>query len=466
MKTLVRELGTRAKSCGYRISKMLRRGVGQSLAMRATRPPTDSPSLTVEVPLSRFFFVLPEPVSLPDGFRHTETVSDAPDGEKAHDDPIVSLIFHRIENPFGRSAGAADAIDQVIRRTPGLPHSALRPRVDGLPGFRVSYTVVEAVTPSLSPDPIPDEGLPSAAGWSARGDAFNRCLRLVSDIIRAYRHATEAPYGLPSYERVALPVLRFAARGVRETFDGDVRAERYRPTEEWAGPQLMMLDHLNLGDAGVGPDFSEEIGIRTFAWLSEIRRGNPVHIWRERFLEARRAHELLGEYAQAVILANTSSEVLLDVILAMLMWEEGVPAEQAAQAYDEGKLLRRITRELAPRLKGNWSTAQAGAVSEWFERTYSLRHRVVHSGYMPSHAQAEQSLSSSAELQRFVMDRVADRRTAYPRSALMTIGEDGLRNRQMWSGQIRSFAEQVAPQEENWADSYAAYHQALIGKTV
>ena len=60
------------------------------------------------------------------------------------------------------------------------------------------------------------------------------------------------------------------------------------------------------------------------------------------------------------------------------------------------------------------------------------------------------------------MDRIAAQRTSFPRSTLMTIAESGLRARNLWSGQIKRFAEDVAPVEANWRDSFTEYHQQLI----
>lgn len=70
-----------------------------------------------------------------------------------------------------------------------------------------------------------------------------------------------------------------------------------------------------------------------------------------------------------MILANTSCEVLLDTILALLMWEEGETAEIVAPVFEEGKMLRRVTQEVTPRLGGNWSTDR-GAVGDWYRNTY------------------------------------------------------------------------------------------------
>jgi hypothetical protein len=154
---------------------------------------------------------------------------------------------------------------------------------------------------------------------------------------------------------------------------------------------------------------------------------------------------------------------MLDAILALLMWEEGVAVEDAVPLFEEGKVLRRLKQELQPRLKGQWST-ETGAVGVWFRSAYQLRHRVVHGGYSPAPAEAATALEAGLGLQHFVMDRIAERRTTYFRAALMTVAEEGLRRRDLWSGQIKRFAEEVAPTESSWRDSFTSWYRELVGR--
>jgi hypothetical protein len=416
---------------------------------------------TEELRLARIFFVLPEPISLPDGYQIVmATGGDEGSPEFRPDDPQVSLIFHQVNTPHGRTTAALEAQSMAARRAGGLPPQ----NEDAAPlELDIEWTVVEAVTPWDSPDPIPEGDVVHAALWTPRTDVFARCLYAARQVVRAYRQATETPYGLPTYARSISPVLVYSADGVRQSavVEGRPRMLIAPTQEEWDGPVVMLLDHSNFPDPFRGKDFDESIETRFWHWYSEQERGNPLNLWRERWVEARRAHEILGEEGQAVILANTSCEVLLDAILALLMWEEGVVVEDAVSAFEEGRVLRRITKELAPRLKGNWST-ESGAVGDWYRDAYRLRHRVVHGGYAPSVSEGAEALASADGLHRFVMDRIAERRTTYCRAALMTVAEPGLRRRGMWSGKIKRFAEGVAPSEPSWRNSYTAWYGDLV----
>lgn len=415
--------------------------------------------------LARVFFILPEPVSLPDGFKVVMAAGDKGASEFLADDPEVSLIFHQVDTVNGgRMAAAMEAKLKATGRSAGLPRQQRGDRSSF--GLTTEWTVVEAMTQWDSPDPIPDGDAEHAAHWTPRTDIFARCLYAARQVVRAYRQATDTPCGLPTYARAISPVLVYSADGVRETSvaaNGDILM-MLRPTqEEWDGPILMPLAHGNLPDPLRGADFDENTEIRFWHWYSGEQRGNPLSLWRERWLEARRAHEVLGEEGQAVILANTSCEVLLDTILALLMWEEGETAEIVAPVFEEGKMLRRVTQEVTPRLGGNWSTDR-GAVGDWYRNTYRLRHRVIHGGYEPSVSEGTAALNSAIRLHEFVMDRIAERRTRYPRAALMTVAEEGLHRRGLWSGQIKRFVEQVAPTEPSWRDSYATWYRGLVAE--
>jgi len=415
---------------------------------------------TEQLRLARIFFVLPEPISLPDGYQVVMATGDEGASEFRPDDPQVSLIFHQVNTTQGRTTAAMEAKWKATSRAAGLPPRSEDPMDLELD---IEWTVVEALTPWDSPDPILEGDVEHAAHWTPRTDVFARCLYAARQVVRSYRQATETPYGLPTYARAISPVLVYSAGGLRETatVDGET-VMLIRPTQdEWDGPVVMLLDHGNFPDPFRGKDFDENIETRFWHWYSEEARGNPLNLWRERWIEARRAHEVLGEEGQAVILANTSCEVMLDAILALLMWEESVVVEDAAAAFEEGKVLRRITKEIAPRLKGSWST-EHGAVGDWYRAAYRLRHRVVHGGYSPSASEGAEALEAAAGLQRFVMDRIAERRTTYYRAALMTVAEEGLRRRDMWSGKIKRFAEDVAPTEPDWRDSYTAWYRDLV----
>ena len=412
--------------------------------------------------LARIFFIIPEPISLPDGYKMIVPIESDKDTPSQPNDLFVSLTFHQVDASHGRTSAALEAKGQATAKSEGLPPAAEN---RALPKIGSEWTVVEAMTPWDSPGPIPDEEADHPARWSPGNDIFARCLHAARQVVRAYRQATETPYGLPTYAQSVSPILSYTTPGVKEIkFVDGTPVMEIRPIQEtWGGPQIVLLNHGNLPDPLRGKPYDENIEMRFQYWYREEERGNPLSLWRERWIEARRAHLVLGEEGQAVILANTSCEVLLDVVLALLMWEDEVSIEDAVSVFEPGKTLRRINKELVPRLGGNWSTKN-GSIGTWYEATYRLRHRVVHAGYYPTVSESARALDAAAELHQFTMDRIAERRTKYPRAALMTVAEEGLRKRDLWSGRIKRFAEESAPLEPNWIDSYTAWYTELVAK--
>ncbi|MDR7160933.1 hypothetical protein J2X42_003662 [Arthrobacter sp. BE255] len=390
----------------------------------------------------------------------SEKVANGPDDPSQPDDPDVSLVFHQLEYTHGRMAGVSQAVLKATERS-GTVKPPASSSTDFESSVKTAYTVVEALTPVESPDKSGEAALGSAQDAEPRSDEFMRCLRLVTDYVRAYRLQSGLGVALPHYERIPFPVLRFTAPGVREVYRQDQGPfSVLRPTAAWQGPQLVLLEHKNLADPLKGESLSDEQVSEFHQWMRYLRQGNPVVLWRERIIEADEAINGLGDRSGGVILANTATETLMDVILSLLLWEEGVDPKDAEKLFVEGKVLQRITRELSSRLGASWSTAE-GPVGEWFEASYLLRHRIVHGAYWPTHPEAVRALRAAKDLHTFAFDRIAAKRNIYPRSTLITVARTGLKKRNLWGGKIKVFAEQNAPTESDWSVSFRDFFKEV-----
>lgn len=162
------------------------------------------------------------------------------------------------------------------------------------------------------------------------------------------------------------------------------------------------------------------------------------------------------------MLFQTSSEVLLDEVLALLLWEDKVPPVAAAVDFKEGQVAKRLKSMLEPRLGGQRATKTPGPVGSWHKQCVKLRNRVVHGGCRPSRGEADSAYEALLGLERHVMDRLVDKRTVYKRSTLLTVAESGLRRRGKRSGQIKTFAETVADTEPNWLGDFRDWHDQFI----
>ncbi|MBK3582613.1 hypothetical protein JHN49_02395 [Streptomyces sp. MBT57] len=172
--------------------------------------------------------------------------------------------------------------------------------------------------------------------------------------------------------------------------------------------------------------------------LARVWNGSPLELIMERSLVADQYLKQQGDYANAVIHAALSSEILLDSLLGLMLWEEQVELpdiEKAVRVFDEAKgggLASRIKREYSPRLGGNWNFTVAGPVRSWSEDLAHLRGRVIHRGYRPSRNEAERALEASNDLLDFAKICLASKAKRYPRTCLMILGEPGLRRLGGW----------------------------------
>lgn len=418
----------------------------------------DSPSDPIR--LARFIFALPEPVDVPDGFRVIAPIGNHISDPPRDDDPVVDLTFHQLNVPGGRGKALLRATKRTLRKA-GLV-SSRRTQDGALRGFRVPVTVIDAVTLRDSPDPMTEVAHEHPHLRPSRSDPVNACIAQVDRVIRGLRQASSSTLGMLTYARIPGPIMTFRSTG-RIVPHPDPRGPVATITADtaWVPDAILMLNHRNMADP-----YPQDVGDRLTHekleyWIQQYSRGSPFTIWRERYLDARRALEVTGDLAPAVILAHVSCETLMRTLAILLRWEAGDDAEDAARDLNAHPNLRAmIDRELVPRLAGNWWQAHA-APAQWSESTAALRHRIVHAGYLPNPAEAQRAVESAADLHGFLFDRLADQRTAYPRSALLALGSTGLDKRGMWKGQIRQFAEPNGPLVPGWHDAFAGYYAAV-----
>jgi hypothetical protein len=290
-------------------------------------------------------------------------------------------------------------------------------------------TVVEAVTLLFRKD-----------GNDPLSAAFDRCLDFVRELYRAYRLASGDLVPAVSYERLpaAIPWISHSLTAANS----------------WDKSMSLMLLHFNVPTS---PEIADAAALEQISGhLSLMKRDHPLTPFSERSLEARRALQVEGDYGRAVVEAQTSTEVLFDATLLLLLWEEDADPVAAAKFFDEG-LAKRVRTHLPPRLGGNWAFRGRGAIGEWANDLAPLRHRVVHAALQPTKDQAHAALDAAAAVEVFVKERLVAKRTTYPRTTLLVLGRPGLERSGAWSGEIRRFAEEEADREPDWVATFRGW---------
>lgn len=128
------------------------------------------------------------------------------------------------------------------------------------------------------------------------------------------------------------------------------------------------------------------------------------------------------------MLAHSASEVLLDMALTGMLFEEGIDPEAAAHSFDR-PLKSRLLIEYCERLGGVWNSKGSNAVASWMRNLLTLRHHVAHTGYMLSSEEAEAARDAHYGLGRHLRDRLTVRVKNYPFTAGLLVTRAGFERR-------------------------------------
>lgn len=336
--------------------------------------------------------------------------------------PFVSLRFWQPKTKFTYDFGH-QGLGQVIEAIwgPSDSGSAQPPPPTEVDSYR---TVVEAVTQAAIA-----EGEPPAVNLVAA--AFNRCLAALNKVIDAYSVAFDDSE-LRHLSAAHLGMLAFAASKPAFEEKPDVGPVTY----------LLPLAPPNHPSKDImGPEGWEkltgfiEAGVHQHPFILALR----YHLQAVRSLYE-------GDHDQALILAATASEMLLNALLRSIVVErEGADAARAIfePADRRTGLKARLRTEYHGRLGGAWNPDQDGPVAAWWTAVQTVRGRVVHGGYQPTPQEAYDALMAAEALDRHIDDRLADRRFDYPKTALSKLGAAGLEQRGLWSDRMRTMAAEV-----------------------
>jgi hypothetical protein len=402
--------------------------------------------------LAIFFITSPSPVALPHGatfnFERGETVDWLADAVRVPTKDLpplpiadrtknfVSIRIWRPREKLILDTGPLNYALKVARAVvPGVTGDELPPLT--YDDEESGSTVFELVTPLLL------SAGPGADAKGALSDAFDRCLENLTELIRAYILKTaDVRTTVPSLVSL-FPMIPFTARAP----DGSW----------WGGLELFRANmgtrHLPVATG----DLTKEETSGMMISLSRMKRRDPTAVFALWARAATRSYWIDGDYSSTIIQAHISSEVLLDSLLLLLAWEDGLEPSVAAEWFDH-QLAKRVRTYYHPRLAGSWDTTQTtNSVGRWSEFVRLPRNRIVHSGNWPNRSEALTALEANQDLEQFVKDRVGAARNRYPRTSLILLGTPGLEKRGLLKGGIKKFIDNTADNEPNWFDSFAKW---------
>lgn len=341
----------------------------------------------------------------------------------------VEAAFDAASGIFGRrrTADAGGAIDSTVAR-------------GAMPRER-DVTVFEAVTPLL------EETVGGSADASrSLSSSFERCLDSLNEVLRAYSIRMKDWRVKPLTRQSMAPLIPWGIR----------HPDQQKPV----GPGMF---HVNPGK----PQDGEAVSTLTDDEVRELNflvsrhrqggtRGDPIAVAAEHARRAQAACYADGDFSLSIVWSYAWVETLLDGVLLLSAWDEGVNTGEVG-AWFESPLVKRVQGQFPKRFGGNWYVRQGGtAFSRWEKRVARLRHRVIHDSYRASEREAHAALEAAGNLEDYIKDRMSQRRTAYPRAALITLGVPGLKRRGAFDASVKEVA-RAAADDESWLASFAQY---------
>jgi hypothetical protein len=402
------------------------------------------------VQLVSFYFPLPVPIVTPGESTFTFGTSGAkpaPEGLNLRvtesvpfpstEKGFVSIRLLQTEVDADVFGIPLDELTAVVRsKNPALgeEEQVRRGVADGRASTRRAATIAECVTvlDTSADDPITA--------------AFESCLWAAGSLSKAFRLMTRLP--IPVVTQATLPpVIVYVVRTAV-------------PPDEIQADLGFFISHLEF-PCGMGADaMSPEDCERMLVYLQATREGHPGAPCTELRLESRLAHQRYGAYRESVILAHTAVEVLLDAVLGLMLWEDGVEPENAAAVVFSGDASTRLLREFHPRLGGNWKGNGSGAVARYLTVLAPLRHRTVHLGLAPTRAQSDEALQIVQEVQDHVFERLLAKKHRYKTTACVYFGLRWLEEQGQMSSQLRRHL--AAADVETWLPDHNAWRERLI----
>ncbi len=359
------------------------------------------------------------------------------------DENFVSMKFWHSESTDFWRASQFEFMREIVQNVIGSKTETIYkvkpPKSNSAGGF--TATLIEAVTPLLAEV---TEGVVDAQLSVSR--AFDRCLEHIEELVTMYAVSSGDHFVTPVSRQTLLPVIAWTTR---DAFNANFTSG--------IGPFL-----LNIGTSSHAArrvlSLDETKRMWTFLWRN--RRGDPFMSASRNQWRARRALYIEGDTASAVLDAATCCEITFNTVLLLMAWERQEPVEQVAIWFQQtfGKRLRTY---FSPRLGGNWDISQTETpLGRWNTDLQLRRHRAIHAGYVPSGAEAKAALAAMDGAVQFLAERVAEKRTTYPRTAFLFLGTPGLERRGMLTGKTKQFLDQ-ADTEPDWLVQFQEWAKAV-----
>ncbi|MGJ9424818.1 hypothetical protein ACHABX_03120 [Nesterenkonia halotolerans] len=167
-----------------------------------------------------------------------------------------------------------------------------------------------------------------------------------------------------------------------------------------------------------------------------------------------------GDYRMTVLSAAIAAESLLNELLQLLLWDEGMHPEAVAQKFSPDKaLVNRVEREFSRQLGGVWSYKKPGPVRDWREMIAEQRNEVAHAGQMPTFTQAKNAVATLSQLEKFLSKRLVERVQERPRTAVIFLGMERVQAEAKLTKKLMRLYSST--EEPPWTTTFARWRRVI-----
>ncbi len=366
----------------------------------------------------------------------------------------ASAVIHRVDVDLVAQVGLDAALEAALRAQPrkdrlGIAQDLAASDAPDTGGAVRSVAEVCIPLQVLVACQAADAGETGGVALPERDDideelltrAFDRAVEYVRTIQSAYHAMTRRPVTLLANELLP-PFVPYLVRSAQQIQDEEVV------------PVDLFFVHMSIGHLVEEPDITDD---QFDGMFNAAERSEILLTYLDLHRHGSVAFHRHGNTREAVVMMAAAAESLLDIVLGLLLWEEGLTPERASQLWAEG-LMTRVRTSYSARLGGRWDVTSTSPVGEWSRSVAGVRHRVVHAGYMPTRLEAERAIAAVESLLSFIGDRLvygSNLRT-YPRSASQLLGVYGLRRRQRFPRWLEQL--QQDPEEPIWHATFGRWY--------
>lgn len=123
-----------------------------------------------------------------------------------------------------------------------------------------------------------------------------------------------------------------------------------------------------------------------------------------------------GFYDEAVISVQTSIEILINIIYKEILVCSNHTEIDIQNRLEDKSFMSIIKKELFKYLGGTWDITRSGTpIQEWYDDTYRIRNKIVHTGYYPTFKETDLAINAAMRFRDFIFDRVRANKTEYAR---------------------------------------------------